>query len=306
MLSGMLINRPLKVHNDMESQVTPRNVSRVCEISKALLQDPTKIERIEILLSSAGEIMLKPKATAEQEMEQPLFDPAVVRKLGDLLAAWVWGWLRQICVQHPPTCELISAMSINGTNVKHLRQAATGLPDAFELDDGMMEKNTMAAYLSHCHQKRGAPFAQLNLEDFVVGKVVHFTGGLGCFRLEKDEGSERAKYVIHQCTAGDRRKVNIIQQLRELHMGMKIQTQQSFDDYSAHIVIARQKHFLYTFFDHLKKPKVAELCVIAKEWCEARAKNDSKAPSVAADLVQAAKRRRSTPGSAPTTAVDRG
>ena len=211
MLSGMLINRPLNVHNDMESQATQGNVSRACEISKALLQGPTKVERIEILLSSAGEIMLKPKATAEQEMEQPLFDPAVVRKLGDLPAAWVWGWLRQICVQHPPTCELISAMSINGTNVKHLRQAATGLPDAFELDDGMMEKNTMAAHLSHCHQKRGAPFAQLNLEDFVVGKVVHFTGGLGCLRLEKDEGSERSKYVIHQCTAGGRGKVNIIQ-----------------------------------------------------------------------------------------------
>ena len=51
MLTGMLADKPVDVQSDMDSQVCLKHVQRVCDIAKTLLGDPSKIERVEILIS---------------------------------------------------------------------------------------------------------------------------------------------------------------------------------------------------------------------------------------------------------------
>ena len=303
MLAAYLTAKPFRSGSDLESHLKEKTIKRVADVAKTLLKDTSKIDRIEIVLSGSGQHILKKKATAEQEMEQACFDPSSVRKLGDLPAPWVWGWLRQVCTYHPPSYEVIRAMSSNTTNVKHLRQVATGLPDTFVLDDDLIEKTTLSEYMTHCHVLRGSPLAKLDLSHFLSDWIVVFSGALGCFRFEAQVGSTRAQFLIHSGTVGDHRRIDIIERYPELQVTVDTAIANNQDDYSASIHIAKQKVLLYTFFDHLKKPNREDAYTHATEWCAEWKKKSAKAPTVAKDLLQAAKRRRSLTGGAPSTPV---
>ena len=88
-LSGLMMERPMKVFDSIENRLMEDNCKRVLGIVRTLLDQPDKIQKAEVWLANEG--LAKTKKVSVDN-DAPMFDAEVV--------SGAWLGVPLICIQH--------------------------------------------------------------------------------------------------------------------------------------------------------------------------------------------------------------
>ena len=86
----------------------------------------------------------------------------------------MWAWIRKIAAQKPSR-DVIKTLCSNSSNVELMRIRLTGTPDNMHAPHALLEKDTMAAYLSSLYESRSSMLSTAGLQESdIVDKRICF------------------------------------------------------------------------------------------------------------------------------------
>lgn len=270
---------------------------------KTLCDAPEKIQKMDVFLSSSDSVVKGRRKALSEENKKPLFDAHKVHKVGDIPAGWLWGWFSKVC-ESPPSPEQISLVSATSINMRCIRQLATVIPDSLPLTPELRDKVNCSAFFAHRHKER--KHILTNGQGFFRTAIgtkgqVNFEGHHGVFYFVADpDDATLVKLVVHTPSGG---QADISQHTElVLQMGMKIN--KNYDDFGAHVLVARQKLMLCTLFTTLVKPKIADVAMDVDVYLAELSRTKDENTIVMDEAIsQAAKRHRKAPEGAPRASL---
>ena len=207
-----VLGKSNKKIKDFDVAVLAKRADTVAKLALTLMSNAPKLDSVLVMVDnehlfrqnvSSGknkqkvEVMLK-------SLNEPEFDPKLVKTLGDIDPPFWWGFFDKISTEPVSSLTKKNCIGKGLKHLKHIVSCATGLPLDFPIEGDMLTKTILASFLADLVVSRQL-LNRVDSNFFTDGVgsdgVPTFLGDHCCYQWVVDEtNKEKAKELMYNVT----------------------------------------------------------------------------------------------------------